>query len=133
MKKVMVHAYTQFNLGDDLFIKILCNKYPETLFVLSAPKQYKECFKNISNLQIIPNDSLIMRGFNYITKKLGFNFGLMQLVPKRYDATVLIGGSLFIQNDNWRKELDQIKSFTTQRKHSIQLGDNFGPFEDHVF
>src|SRR5699024_1160694 len=45
MKKVMVYAYSQFNLGDDLFIKILCERYPETQFVLYAPKQYKRCFQ----------------------------------------------------------------------------------------
>src|SRR5690625_2356463 len=50
MKKVMVYAYTQFNLGDDLFIKILCERYPETQFVLYAPKKYKRCFQGMRNI-----------------------------------------------------------------------------------
>jgi len=133
MKKVVIHAYTQFNLGDDLFIKILCDRYPETTFVLSAPMQYKERLKNISNLQIISNDSLIMRGFNYFIKKTGMNIRLTQLAPSKYDAIVLIGGSLFIQNDHWRKNLNQIKSFTTQRRPAFLLGANFGPFDDQTF
>jgi len=129
----MIHAYTQFNLGDDLFIKILCNKYPDTIFVLSAPKQYKDCFKNINNLQIIPNDSLIMRGLNYIIKKLGINFRLIQLMPSKYDATVLIGGSLFIQTDQWKKDLDHKLALGIKRKPSFLLGANFGPFDDQTF
>jgi len=129
----MVQAYTHFNLGDDLFIKILCDKYPKTTFVLSAPKQYKDCFKNINNLQIIPNDSLIMRGLNYIIKKLGINFRLIQLIPSKYDATVLIGGSLFIQNDHWKKDFDHKLALGVKRKPSFLLGANFGPFVDHAF
>lgn len=129
----MIHAYTQFNLGDDLFIKILCDRYPKTTFVLFAPKQYKNCFKNISNLQIIPNDSLIMRGLHYIQKKLGMNFSTLRLMISKYDAIVLIGGSLFIQNDQWRKNLNQIKSFTTQRKPVFLLGANFGSFYSQTF
>src|SRR5699024_4992683 len=57
MKKVMVYAYSQFNLGDDLFIKILCERYPETQFVLYAPKQYKRCFQGMRNIRFFPSDA----------------------------------------------------------------------------
>ncbi|MDY0404730.1 hypothetical protein P5G51_004325 [Virgibacillus sp. 179-BFC.A HS] len=38
MKKVLIHAYTHFNFGDDLFIQILCERYPQTSFYLYARK-----------------------------------------------------------------------------------------------
>lgn len=34
---MMVSAYTEFNLGDDLFIKVLCERYPDTRFMIIAP------------------------------------------------------------------------------------------------
>ena len=46
MKKIKVYAYTRQNLGDDLFIKILCERYPNTQFVLYAPNVYKDIFKD---------------------------------------------------------------------------------------
>ena len=49
MKKVKVYAYTRQNLGDDLFLKILCERYKNTKFILYAPEVYKEIFKNDNN------------------------------------------------------------------------------------
>lgn len=133
MKKVIVHAYTQFNLGDDLFIKILCERYPKTTFVLSAPKQYSKSFKDISNLRIFPNDSFFIRGFNYMCRKLKLYRLMMQFLIRNYDATVLIGGSLFIQDDHWQKNLAYMKTLTVKGKPFFLLGANFGPFHDYSF
>lgn len=133
MKKIIVHAYTQFNLGDDLFIKVLCDRYPKTIFVLFAPKQYKYRFQRISNLRISPNDSLFIRGLNYICRKLKIHHLMMRFLARSYDATVLIGGSLFIQDDHWQKNLEYKKSLAIKGKPFFLLGTNFGPFHDHSF
>lgn len=132
MKKVIIHAYTQLNVGDDLFIKILCDRYPKTTFILSAPKIYKNNFRHIRNLRIIPNDSLFRRGFNVICRKLKLHH-FIQLLMTKHDATVLIGGSLFIQNDHWQKKLEHMKSIKIKGKPLYLLGANFGPFHDQTF
>src|SRR5690625_151431 len=96
MKKVMVYAYTAFNLGDDLFIKILCERYPQTMFYLVAPKSYRELFADIDNLKIIPRESFIRRSLNLIMKKLFRKYRFTErLIAKKCDASVYIGGSLF--------------------------------------
>lgn len=59
MKRIMINAYTTFNLGDDLFIKVLCERYPNTEFILYAPKEYKINFKNSSNLKVISNSNIL--------------------------------------------------------------------------
>lgn len=61
MKKMMVSAYTEFNLGDDLFIKVLCERYPDTRFMIIAPRLYKLVFKDIKNLKVYASNSILFR------------------------------------------------------------------------
>jgi colanic acid/amylovoran biosynthesis protein len=133
MKKVMVYAYTNFNLGDDLFIKILCERYPQTQFVLYAPSKYKICFKDINNLKIFPSDSIIVRGINFVLRGLKIHNFLRELVSKNCDAAVYIGGSLFIQRKNWRDSIENLKRMRINNKPFFLLGANFGPFSDIDF
>ena len=49
MKKVFLYAYDKQNLGDDLFIYTICNRYPKTKFYLWSDEQNKEIFKKVKN------------------------------------------------------------------------------------
>src|SRR5699024_12697218 len=99
MKKIMDYAYSQFNLGDDLFIKIVCERYPETQFVLYAPKQYKRCFQGMRNFRFFPSDAFFVRRFNYIFKHLH----IRHLLANRHHAAVHIVEYLFIHRRYCRK------------------------------
>lgn len=130
MKKVLICAYANFNLGDDLFIKILCNRYPKILFILFAPQEYKISFKDINNLKIIPTDSIIHRGINYIFRCLTIDDICKKVVAKFCDAVVSIGGSIFMQPVDWVKKREHIKQLEFKNKPKFILGANFGPFSD---
>lgn len=133
MKKVMVYAYTAFNLGDDLFIKILCDRYPSTRFMLYAPREYKQHFGKIENLEIFPNNTFIIRFLDVLFRKIkGYSF-FRKCIAKRCDAAVYIGGSLFMQNDRWRKGLKDVSSMRIEKKPFFLLGANFGPYQDKEF
>lgn len=130
MKKVMVKAYTQFNLGDDLFIKILCERYPRTKFILYAPKRYKSTFGKMKNIRFYHNDSLFVRLTNYIFRKIKFNDFFLKNIIRKCDAVVQIGGSLFIQRNDWEKHLYHTKTIRKEGQPYFLLGANFGPFTD---
>lgn len=132
MKKIMIYAYTKFNLGDDLFIKILIDRYPNTKFILYAPTRYKNIFEESKNLKVIPNDTFFVRGCNYVLKNIRHNF-LRDFIAKRCDGVVYIGGSLFIQRDNWKKSFENKKSMRVKNKPFYLLGANFGPYKDNDF
>ncbi|WP_229683105.1 polysaccharide pyruvyl transferase family protein [Virgibacillus oceani] len=133
MKKVMVYAYTHFNLGDDLFIKVLCEKYPKTIFVLYAPKEYKQTFKEFNNIRLFPSNSIIVRGLNYCFRQFHIYSFFRRLLAKDCDAAVHIGGSLFIQGENWRDELKNTKEMRIPNRPFYLLGANFGPYHDNGF
>ncbi|ODA40289.1 polysaccharide pyruvyl transferase family protein [Desulfosporosinus sp. BG] len=134
IKQVMLYAYLNSNLGDDLFIKIIVERYPDICFKLIAPTtMYKKTYKHNGNLKIYnlgvfikKLDSMLLRITN---KNIITNF-----LAKTCIASVYIGGSLFIQsNFNWRKiyKLNKIKMI--QNQPFYLLGANFGPYQDVEF
>ncbi|MGM0874211.1 MAG: polysaccharide pyruvyl transferase family protein [Bacillota bacterium] len=135
MKKVMLYAYTNFNLGDDLFIKIICERYPNTKFVLSAPRKYKVSFKKIKNLSCYSYDSKFSRLINSIFRKLfKVNNISEKMIIKSCDAGVHIGGSVFIQNDNWQEYFEKnTKLKKIKNKPFYLLGTNFGPYYEKEY
>jgi colanic acid/amylovoran biosynthesis protein len=133
MKKIMVYVYTTFNLGDDLFIKVLSERYPKTNFVLFAPKEYKRLFSEASNITIITSDSLVIRGINFVFRTFKSKGFLRRLVAQNCDAGVYIGGSLFMQGEKWRDSIRSVKDMRSENKPFFLLGANFGPFKDKEF
>ena len=103
MKKIKVYAYKRQNLGDDLFIKILCERYPNTQFVLYAPNVYKDIFKDNKNLEICSSEDKLNRVINFIARKFGVNNYVDRKLVENSDGGVYIGGSLFIQGESWRE------------------------------
>ncbi|MGY0691310.1 polysaccharide pyruvyl transferase family protein [Virgibacillus sp. FSP13] len=133
MKKAMIYAYTQFNLGDDLFIKVLCERYPDTTFMLYAPSGYKRIFKELPNVHIIPSDKLLFRGLNFIFRRFHIYNFTRRMIARSCEMVIQIGGSLFIQGENWREELKSNKTMKPKDKPMFLLGANFGPFDDKDF
>lgn len=133
MKKILLSAYTSFNVGDDLFIKIICNRYLDTQFYLIAPKKYKNILKNAKNLHLINSDSIAYRVLNKFLKIINKNFSVFMKCIRKMDAVVIIGGSLFIEQLNWRERDElKIKKIYPNTKVFL-LGANFGPFQSMEF
>ncbi|WP_419958034.1 polysaccharide pyruvyl transferase family protein [Psychrobacillus psychrotolerans] len=133
-KNIMIYAYSKFNLGDDLFIKLLCERYSNTQFYLYAPKDYDQLFKGVSNLKIIPNDNIVVRGLRYVLRSLGLSTILNRpQIAKKCDGAVYIGGSLFIQNKKWNEQLKNNLNKKISGKPLYVLGANFGPYTDNNY
>lgn len=127
----MVYAYTNFNLGDDLFIKVLCERYPNTNFILNAPRNYKQNLSKLENVIIYSNDTFISRGINFLTKIFKKEYSRRKAIAKKSDAIVHIGGSIFIEKKGWQKRIENRKAI--QNKPFFLLGANFGPFSDNEY
>src|SRR5690625_1788610 len=123
-------AYTKFNLGDDLFIKVLSERYTKTKFILYAPKGYKRVFEKNDNIKIHASDSFFNRTINYILRKL-FGSSREKILKKKVDAIVHIGGSIFMENINWQRR--QLIRKNTFKKPYFVLGANFGPYQTMGF
>ena len=142
MKKVFyIKAYTKVNLGDDLFIKILCERYPMQDFVLYASPKYKKIYKTCKNLRICSKFYYITNIFGKIAHKLKMvniskNY-IERKIIKKVDAIIIIGGSLFIQNglskSRTKVKIEEDKEILKNNKPVFLIGSNFGPYTDEEF
>lgn len=133
MKKVMLYAYTNLNFGDDLFIKIICERYQNVIFIISVPSIYKDKFKNIPNLKIYKNDTLFKRGINYIGRKFKREFLFNNYLKRKCDLAVYIGGSIYMQIEPWEKVYVRKNNMKIQNKPFYVIGANFGPYQEQEF
>lgn len=129
----LIRAYTQLNLGDDLFIHTLCKRYPNHNFHLVCKRSKSEPFKNIKNLKIHFAPELM----DSIFFKLGYSkniFNNLELkLSKECDGVIHIGGSIFIESKNWELAFNRTKNIISNSKSYFILGSNFGPFESDKF
>lgn len=120
MKKIVLCAYVNGNLGDDLLIKNICERYSNVTFIVFGDYQYKNYFKNISNLiyHCEYKKNIYFKIKNEIHKiKVGITS----------DAIVDIGGSIFIETVAWKTTLIK-RYFLHLNKNKFLIGANFGPY-----
>ena len=122
MKYNFLDGYWDKNLGDDLFLKMITDRYPNTEFVIRAPQDYSY-IKNVRNMykytykyNLISPVTKILFG-----RQLTFN----QLLKRFSGNTILLGGSIFIEKP-YSVEPEKVKSYYI-------LGANFGPYYTEKF
>lgn len=141
---IYVEGFWSTNLGDDIFLKILCERYPNALIETTMVNKHKQPFKNLSNLRIVglPEysnkfgmlvskavvslEKLIFRRGFYIYNRFFFK------LTSKPDVYIEIGGSIFM----FKKDEEVRKSFAYKRrkkiieqvKHYFIIGSNFGPY-----
>lgn len=135
MKKIFVDIYLSFNLGDDLFLDILANKYPNSEITVNYVGSNYDQF--ISKYENIKRRKYTI--FNKIVQKLGFKNYLTdyESISKEYDALVFIGGSIFREEDYheslYKDRMKMVSAFNKNNKSVFIMGSNFGPYKTEKF
>ena len=136
-KNCLVIGYMSNNFGDDLFFQILFDRYPNVDFYFYPPsmllERYKKIFKGYKNVIFYENEE------QYIVDKRDYPGVPINLFPmiceraKKVDFIINIGGSIFIQNPNWKND-DRftIKEFAGNTPYFI-IGCNFGPGDEEFY
>lgn len=127
MTKIYVKAYCKNNFGDDLFIKILANRYPHVTFFLNIDKKFNNAFISDKNIKVAPKFYFI---FQRLLNKVNTNIlKKMEIhLQNKFDALIYIGGSIFIENPEWKNNKKIIGN-----KNTFFLGSNFGPYKSQEF
>lgn len=133
-------AYINGNLGDDLFVKILCDRYPKQKFVLIGPKKYKRLFKSLHNLHYMSDDTIILKiwiKIIFIIRRKTNNpylnryRMLVNYLSRKVKCNVLITGSYFIENADRLNIVRTEKPFYESKPYIINC--NFGPYTSEEF
>ena len=134
MKRILITAFSETNFGDDLFVKILCERYPKHQFYINCSRFNDTAYESIPNLTIMNRThfkGMIIHNFKKLLRKLGIQINFP------YHAQVYIGGSIFIEYKN-----QETISHYFNRLHSIKsspnlpffiVGANFGPYYTQNF
>ena len=142
-KKHLLYAFTQNNLGDDLFIKMLCDRYPNHDFYIGLEnKNINNTLKNIENLHF---DNKLLKIDKQLKKESFFNnhlnieLNIFQKLNKKYlksfDSAIYVIGSAFIQNSP-NKDYTNLYLLEKRVKSSnnfFLLNTNFGPYHDENY
>lgn len=130
MKKVFLYAYDRINLGDDLFIHTIVKRYPDVRFYLWTDKENKKTFQSLRNLKVIDRESKQLKLLAKIRPSLPARYKYK--IEKKCDAVVYIGGSIFIEYDNWENILNWWEYEANNRPFYV-IGANFGPYKSEAY
>ena len=132
-KSCLVIGYMNLNFGDDLFFHILFKRYPQVDFYMYPPSvlldKYKECYKKFKNVKFYEEEEYYINvRKDIVDKSVPINlFPMICERAKNVDFYINIGGSIFIQNDNWKNDDRFILKDLLKDKKSFIIGCNFGP------
>ena len=130
MKKVFLYAYDRRNLGDDLFVQTITQRYPDVQFYMWSDKKNRRTYGHLRNLKVIDKDSLVVRVLNRLRPSLVVRYKNAWI--KRCDAVVYIGGSIFMEYENWRQICNWWEYEANNRPFYV-MGANFGPWHTEAY
>ena len=118
-KKVFILGYLRKNLGDDLFIKMLLEKYPIIDFYIKVPNnKFAKHFDKYENLNIIIGEDT--------------DEELYTQEEALYDAYVYIGGSIFMEGGHVYNLSNKFYDFVKRCKEKnipfCYISSNYGPY-----
>ena len=125
MKRIFLDCIYEKNLGDDLLIKVVCDRYKNIMFTF--PSYFPDLNKNaISNLKIINVNEYIYR----LLRKICFKFNKMNVIDKMIikscDYVITVGGSMFVEYKQNSKDYKFIWYKNLKKQYFI-IGVNLGP------
>lgn len=112
--KIFINAFLEGNLGDDIFVDLLLDRYPNhNFYTLSSD------YLPTKNLKVFSNEFFIK-----VIRKLS----LKSLFANRCDLSVTIGGSMFMEQKG-----DATRNFSLGKKPYYIMGINFGPYKSQTY
>ncbi len=128
--KAFLYAYDRRNLGDDLFVVSLVNRYPRVKFTMWSDTENRAVFSDLPNLRILDANGR----FQHLLSKIRPSFGARwTALPKDHsDCCIYIGGSIFQEYDTW-KNIVNWWNFHGAKYPFYVLGANFGPWHTEAY
>ena len=113
--KIYLDSYFAKNLGDDILIDIILNRYPNHNFY--SVSRWKNGYK-YSNLKVYGEGI-----YGRLLRKIGFEKHLINTC----DIAVTLGGSMYVEHNNSNPD------YMLKNKKRYILGINFGPYKTQKY
>lgn len=137
MNKVLLYACIEKNIGDDLFVYTICNRYPNCIFYISSEAKYGS-LKNIKNLRFSHIFNIWQKASNLGNRK-GFKLYISKILAsfcsvylKHFNISVYVVGNAFkCYNYKGKWQSEWFKKRVLLTKNFFLLSSNFGPYNDN--
>ena len=122
--KVFLMAYARKNLGDDLFLKMILDRYPMHDFYMKI-RDYNHLadLDGYSNLHVMNDDD---------TDEMLYNMDVCE-----YDAYIYVGGSIFMEGGKVYNLSEKFYDFVRRCKESNKpfcyVSCNYGPYQTQEY
>ena len=126
MKCIFLYAYDRQNLGDDLFVHTITRRYPDVQFYMWSGRENRKTFQALPNLKVVDRDSALVHALDWL--RPSFVSRYRAWLEKRCDAVVYIGGSIFMEYENWEQTLTWWE-YEAKNRPFFVMGANFGPYK----
>lgn len=130
MKKVLLCAYDRQNLGDDLFVHTIVKRYPHVKFYMWSDPINRKTFQGLSNLKILNPKGKLMTFLHKVRPSLVVRYRYWR--EKKCKVMVYIGGSIFIEYEEWEHILNWWEYMAETRSFYV-MGANFGPYQTEAY
>lgn len=123
-KKIFIMAYARKNVGDDLFVKMILERYPKTDF-----------FMKINHEEFV--DNLSKHSNLHILKGADTDDELYEMNVQEYDGYLYIGGSIFMEGGKVYNLSPKFHDFVKRCKESnkpfFYISSNYGPYQTNTY
>lgn len=145
-QRAYVECYLEHNLGDDLFLMRLGERYPHVEMTVIADASYDSLLARIPNVRRIdsdrtPNDSENVSLISRLSTKRS-TLRNKATVALESDCVISVGGSIFIEPDRGNRlatfchrhaKMLEDRTVLATGKDTFVLGANFGPYKTRSF
>lgn len=128
-KRALLYFYNRQNLGDDLLVLSITKRYPNVCFSTWVTGNEKQNLPDTDILKLI-KDSKIFKLLRNINPALSARYS--NFIEKQNSAVIYIGGSLFIEYENWQDILNWWE-YEAENQDFYVIGANFGPFVSEAY
>lgn len=139
-KKVLVYAFLANNVGDDLFVRLLCERYPQATFYISRQAVRSASLRALPNLKPSRRVTLAVKLTGLEAKlvnrgiRCALPFRIARLLSRRYPVGVYIAGSVFVQRGRrWAGGVRRQLQRTLLTRSYLIVSANFGPYADEGY
>lgn len=132
--KILILAYLNQNFGDDLFVEMLCKRYPQhDFYFFTEIPAYKSHFST-DNLHVTVYPRTVVKINRTIFRKTSIDI-LNLLTAEKCDAAVMIGGSIFMEFEKSYSEKVLRERMRVSRRfpNYYIISANFGPYTNPSF
>ena len=85
MNNVFVYGVNTVNVGDDLFMRILFERYPNTRMIIYASNVYSSLFRDYKNVVIVSDTECVVKRLIRISHILHIPLHYPQSICHRYE------------------------------------------------